>query len=276
VSWAANRPGGRVLYVNRDGFAKFGPREAASITKENGPMDISGKRVVVLGGTSGIGLGVAQAAARAGASVVVASSRRASVDGALASLPADAEGHVVDLTDDAAVATLFERLGALDHLVYTAGETLRLGPLAAMDVASARDVLDVRYWGALVAAKHAAPRIRAGGSIVFTSGTAGRRPHAGWALGASVCAAMEGLTRALAVELAPLRVNIVAPGFVKSPLWSGMDAAEREALYATQADHLPLKHVGEPHEIAESYLYLMRQTYGTGQVIVVDGGGALA
>ena len=86
---------------------------------------------------------------------------------------------------------------------------------------------------------------------------------------------MEGLTRALAVELAPIRVNIVSPGVVKSPLWDGMPAAEREALYAGMADRLLLRHVGEPEEVAESYLYLMRQTYGTGQVIGVDGGGAL-
>jgi len=87
------------------------------------------------------------------------------------------------------------------------------------DVAAARDFFALRYWGAFMAAKYGSDHIRPGGSIVFTSGLAGLRPHVGWSLGASICAAMEGLTRALAVELAPIRVNIVSPGVVKSPLW---------------------------------------------------------
>jgi subtilase family serine protease len=101
---------------------------------------------------------------------------------------------------------------------------------------------------------------RAGGSIVFTSGIAGQRPHTGWALGASVTSAMEG------VELAPIRVNIVSPGVVKTPLWSAMPEADREALYRQMEQNLLVGHVGELEEIAEAYLYLMRQTYSTGQV----------
>jgi NAD(P)-dependent dehydrogenase (short-subunit alcohol dehydrogenase family) len=117
--------------------------------------------------------------------------------------------------------------------------------------------------------------IRKGGSIVFTSGIAGQRPLAGWALGASICAAMEGLTRALAVELAPIRVNIVSPGVVKTPLWWNMTEADRKALYHETAERLPVGHVGDAEEIAEAYLYLMRQGYSAGQVLVVDGGAVL-
>lgn len=238
-------------------------------------MTLRGKRIVVLGGSSGIGLATAQAAAKEQASVVIVSSRKASVDRALATLPAGAEGHVVDLADEAAVRALFARLGGFDHLVFTAGETLRLGPLASMDVETARRFFDLRYWGALLAAKYGSGSIRPGGSIVFTSGLAGQRPHVGWALGASICSAMEGLTRALAVELAPIRVNIVCPGVVKSPLWAAMPEADRTALYRQTAAKLPVGHVGETEEIAEAYLYLMRQTYGSGHVLTVDGGGAL-
>jgi len=238
-------------------------------------MILREKRIVVLGGSSGIGLAVAQAAAREGAAVVIVSSQKAKVDTALAGLPPDAEGHAVDLTDEAAVRALFERLGAFDHLVFTAGESLQLGALGQTDVEAARRFFDLRYWGAFRAAKYGAPSLRPGGSIVFTSGLASARPQAGWALGASICAAMEGLTRALAVELAPLRVNIVAPGVVRTPLWAGMTQADRDALYAQMARALPAGHVGEAEEVAEAYLYLMRQTYGTGQVLGVDGGGAL-
>jgi NAD(P)-dependent dehydrogenase (short-subunit alcohol dehydrogenase family) len=111
--------------------------------------------------------------------------------------------------------------------------------------------------------------------IVVTSGIAEQRPRPGWSVAASICAAMEGLTRALAVELAPIRVNIVSPGVVKTPLWAGMAEADREALYRQTAERLPVGHVGEPAEIAEAYLYLMGQSYATGQVLVVDGGAFL-
>jgi NAD(P)-dependent dehydrogenase (short-subunit alcohol dehydrogenase family) len=237
-------------------------------------MTLNGKRIVVLGGSSGIGLATAQAAAKEGASLVIVSSNQSRVNEALAKLPG-AEGHAADLTDPAAVEALFARIGAFDHLVFTAGETLQLGPLASTDLATARRFFDLRYWGAYLAAKHGSPNIRPGGSIVFTSGLAGQRPHAGWALGASICSAMEGLTRALAVELAPTRVNIVSPGVVKTPLWANMSEADRATLYQQMGEKLLVGHAGEPEEIAEAYLYLMRQTYGTGQVIVVDGGGTL-
>ncbi|MGI4809817.1 MAG: SDR family oxidoreductase, partial [Janthinobacterium lividum] len=164
---------------------------------------------------------------------------------------------------------------AFDHLAYTAGETLALGSLAETDPAAAQRFFAVRYWGAFFAAKYGAFNVRPGGSIVFTSGTAGRRPRPGWALGASICMAMEGLTRALAVELAPTRVNLVVPGLVKTPLWAGMADADREAMYQRTADLLPVGHAGEPEEIAEAYLYFMRQSYSTGQSVVVDGGGVL-
>jgi NAD(P)-dependent dehydrogenase (short-subunit alcohol dehydrogenase family) len=238
-------------------------------------MTLDGKRIVVLGGSSGIGLATAQAAAGEGAALVIASSRRDRIDEALATLPTGTEGHVLDLADADATKALFQELGDFDHLVFTAGETLQLGTLATADIDAARRFFTLRYWGAYCAAKYGSGSIRKGGSIVFTSGVAGRRPHAGWSLGASICAAMEGLTRALAVELAPIRVNIVSPGVVRTPLWGNMTEADREALYQQIADALPVGHIGDVAEIAQAYLYLMRQTYSTGQVIIVDGGAVL-
>lgn len=238
-------------------------------------MILHEKRVVVLGGSSGIGLAVAQAAAREGAAVVIASSRQARVEEALRTLPQRAEGHALDLSDETAVRALFAQLGSFDHLVFTAGESLQLELLASTDVEVARRFFGLRYWGAFLAAKYGSRNIREGGSVVFTSGIAGQRPRLGWSVAASICAAMEGLTRALAVELAPVRVNIVSPGLVRTPLWAGMQEAEREALYLRAAERLPVGHVGETDEIAEAYLYLMRQSYATGQVVVVDGGALL-
>ncbi|MDR4306585.1 SDR family oxidoreductase [Chelatococcus sambhunathii] len=238
-------------------------------------MKLQGKKVVLLGGTSGIGLAVAQAATDEGAEAVIASSNPGRVNEALAVLPAGSTGRVVDLLDANSIARFFETVGAFDHLVYTAGEGLKLSPLAAMSLDEARTFFELRYWGALGAAKAAQGKLRPGGSIIFTSGIAGARPGPGWSVAASICSAMEGLTRALAVELAPLRVNIVSPGVVRSPLWRDMDDGVRSAFYADQADRLPVRHVGEPEEVAQAYVYLMAQTYGTGQTLVVDGGGVL-
>jgi NAD(P)-dependent dehydrogenase (short-subunit alcohol dehydrogenase family) len=238
-------------------------------------MTLKDKRIMVLGGSSGIGLAVAQAAAREGAKLAIVSSNKARIDTALITLPQDAEGHAVNLSSETAIADLFQAFGAFDHLIYTAGENLSLAKLDTLDMDWARGFFAVRYWGALAAAKHGAPHINAGGSITLTSGSAGQRPQAGWSVAASICSAMQGLTRALAVELAPLRVNVVTPGVVESPLWNTMPEGERKALFDHMANALPLKHVGTPEEVAESYLYAMKQTYGTGQSITVDGGGVL-
>jgi NAD(P)-dependent dehydrogenase (short-subunit alcohol dehydrogenase family) len=238
-------------------------------------MGLSGKRVVILGGTSGIGLATAKAAEREGAAVVIASSRKERLDRALAVLRSGAEGEVVDVADEAQVRALFERIGAFDHLVFTAGESLQLEPLAAMQVERARGFVNVRFWGAFMAAKYGSPHIRPGGSITLTNGIAGLRPRKGWTVAASICGAMEALTRALAVELAPIRVNAVCPGTVRTELWSGMTESARETMYRDAAQRLPVGRIGEADDLAETYIYLMREGFSTGQVLVVDGGAVL-
>ncbi len=237
--------------------------------------NLQNQRVVLLGGTSGIGLATAQAALAAGASVVVVSSRSQRVAEALAVLGDRAEGHAVDLNDEAAVRGLFERLGPFDHLVYSAGESLQIGRLDDTGLDAVRRAFDVRVFGAIAAVKHGVPHLRPGGSVVLTGGVASQRPQKGWTVGASICGAMEAFTRALAVELAPIRVNLVSPGFVRTPLWASIPEAEREAMYVARGAALPAGRVGEPEDIAQTYLYLMTNRYSTGQTVVVDGGGVL-
>lgn len=238
-------------------------------------MSLQGERIVVIGGTAGIGLAVAEGAAREGAEVVVASRRQESVDAALKRLPEGAEGYVLDATDEEAVRAFFARVGGFDHLVYTAGESILMESLAESDLGRARRFLDTRLWGAYTAVRHGAPAIRPGGSVVLTTGTAGRRPMPGTTVAASLCGAMESLTRALALELAPVRVNVVSPGVIRTELWRDLPQEERETLYASAAGSLPVGRVGEPTDVAEAYLYLMRGGYSTGSVVTVDGGGTL-
>ena len=240
--------------------------------QRNGLQD---KRVVVLGGSSGIGLAVAEQAASQGASVVIASSNEERVRKAVESIGGEAQGQAIDVAGERAVATFFSKLGSFDHLAFTAGDSLHLHELATTDLQHARHAFELRYWSALAAVKYGSPHIRKGGSIVLTTGIAGQRPRKGWVVAASVCGTIEALTRALAVELAPIRVNAVSPGVVRTNLWQGMSAAERERLFESVGKSLPVGRVGEAHDVAQAYLFLMQEGFSTGQTVVVDGGTVL-
>ncbi|WP_394827853.1 SDR family oxidoreductase [Pendulispora albinea] len=235
---------------------------------------LNGKRVVLLGGTSGIGFAAAEAVQRRGAQVVVVSRRREKVDAAVARLGPGAEGHAADLAVEDDVRDTFERIGAFDHLVYTAGEPLQIGPLEALRLADARRFFEIRFWGAYAAAKYGARGVRPGGSIVFTSGIASRRPWPGWSTAASICGAMESLTRALAVELAPVRVNAICAGVVNTELWSGATSEARAGLVRMAAS-LPARRIGQPADLGEAYAHLMANGYVTGAIVTIDGGAML-
>jgi NAD(P)-dependent dehydrogenase (short-subunit alcohol dehydrogenase family) len=237
--------------------------------------ELSGRRIVVLGGSSGIGLAVAQRAVAQGATAIIASSNADRVEQAVATLDGKAEGHALDLSNERDIQNFFQKIGDFDHLVFTAGDTLQLNELAATDLTKARDAFELRYWAALAAVKYASPHIRKDGSIVLTTGVAGQRPHKGWTVVASVCGTIEALTRALAVELAPIRVNAVCPGVVRTNLWQSMNADAREQLYESVGKSLLVGRVGEACEIARAYLFLMQEGYGTGQTVVLDGGAVL-
>jgi NAD(P)-dependent dehydrogenase (short-subunit alcohol dehydrogenase family) len=240
--------------------------------RENG---FENKRVVIVGGSSGIGLAVAHEVALQGAEVVIVSSNAERVQEAIKSIGGEARGEAVDVSDEKAVERLFTKLGAFDHLVFTAGDSLPLRELATTDLKQARRAFELRYWSALAAVKYGSPQIRKGGSVVLTTGVAGRRPQNGWVIAASVCGAIDALTRALAIELAPIRVNAVSPGVVRTNLWQNMSSAEREELYESVGKRLPVGRVGEAHDIAQAYLFLMQEEFGTGQTVVVDGGTVL-
>jgi len=240
--------------------------------RENG---FENKRVVIVGGSSGIGLAVAQEAASQGADVVIVSSSAERVQEAIKSIGGAARGQAVDVSDEKAVESFFTNLGGFDHLVFTAGDSLQLNELAKTDLKQARHAFELRYWSALAAVKYGSPHIRKGGSIVLTTGIAGQRPRKGWVIAASVCGTIEALTRALAVELAPIRVNAVSPGVVRTNLWQTMNASERERLFESVGNSIPVGRVGEASDIAQAYLFLMQEGFATGQTVVVDGGTVL-
>jgi NAD(P)-dependent dehydrogenase (short-subunit alcohol dehydrogenase family) len=238
-------------------------------------MTWENKRVVLIGGTAGIGLATAQAVAASGAQIVVVSSSAVRVAAALDELPDGAKGETVDVREESEVKALFERTGPFDHLVYTAGEAMSLTPVLDADVSIAKDFFETRFWGAYAAVKYGAPHIRPGGSIVLSSGGSSQRPGPGWAVASSALGAMEAFGRALAVELAPIRVNVVRPGMVATDLWKEFPAEVREDLFRKTGAALPVGRIGETSDVARTYIHMMEQEHATGTIVTVDGGGLL-
>jgi NAD(P)-dependent dehydrogenase (short-subunit alcohol dehydrogenase family) len=228
--------------------------------------------VVVIGGASGVGFAVAAAAIEAGAEVVVGSSQAARIEAAATRLGRGARGKPVDVKDEASVAAFFEAAGPFDHLVFTAGDWGNMsGPTRDLDVEASKARLEVRFWGAARCAKHAIRQIAQEGSITLTGGMLAHRPLPGMPLTTASAHTTEGLAMGLARDLAPVRVNAVCLGLIMSEAVQRMGEAAIKAFTAS----LPLPRGGTVEEAAEAYLYLMRATYVTGQVVRVDGGGSL-
>ena len=236
---------------------------------------LKGKQVVLLGGSSGIGLATALAVAREGASIVIVSSSQRRINDALSILPQNSKGFAADLGNEKQIEELFKKIGKFDHLVFTAGDELKFSELSALDIDEAKQSINLRFWGSIMAAKYGAPLIRKGGSITLTTGAIGKRPRTGTVVIAGMASAIDGLTRSLAFELAPIRVNAVCAGTVRTNLLANMPELEREALFNKVGSKLLTGRIGEANDLAEAYLYLMRGGFTTGQVIVVDGGSLL-
>ena len=233
---------------------------------------LSGARVVVIGGASGVGYAVAAAALEAGAEVVVGSSHSPRIAAAAERLGRGAKGLTVDVRDETSVAGFFEAVGAFDHLVFTAGDWGHMfGPTRDLDIEASKTRIEIRFWGAARAAKHALPQIAKEGSITVTGGMLAHRPMVGAPLVTASAHTTEGLAMGLARDLAPIRVNAVCLGLILTEQVHTMGEAVIKGFTA----HLPLPRGGTVEEAAEAYLYLMRATYVTGQVVRVDGGGSL-
>lgn len=251
--------------------------DTASIEHREGPSpthDLTGKRVVVVGGKTGIGLGVARAAQAAGATVVVASRRHISAEERpdLALL----EQVNLDLRDEASVRAAFEAIGPFDHLHVTAGtEAGSWGAFMDEDMRGVRSYMESKFLGSWACARHAAPRLAKDGSITFLTGGTGARAKLGLAAVTSVFSAVEALSGSLALELAPVRVNTIRPGFVETEWWNFLSEAQREEMRTKVRANFPARRLGTPADIGHAALFLMTNPYVTGTVLEVSGGELL-
>ncbi|MGY3233083.1 NAD(P)-dependent dehydrogenase (short-subunit alcohol dehydrogenase family) [Luteibacter sp. HA06] len=228
--------------------------------------------VLVVGGSSGIGLATAKAFAAAGARVTIASRSAGKLDAALNDIGGEAKSHVLD-TGDVEAVEAFLSAHTWNHVVVSAAKTPS-GPVRQLSLEDAHKAMESKFWGAYRVAR--AARIKDGGSLTIVSGFLAVRPSATSVLQGAINAALESLVRGMALEFSPVRVNAVSPGMIRTPLWSGMDAEKREAMFAAVAEKLPAKRAGEPEDIANAILYAAATPFTTGSTITVDGGGSIA
>lgn len=230
-------------------------------------MLLAGKKVVVVGGSSGIGLATAELAKSEGAEVTIASRSAEKLNAAAAKLGATA--MPTDVTSDDSVASLFQTCGPVDHVIVTAAH-LRTGPFKTVSMDDVRATMEGKFWGAWRVAR--AVEIRPGGSLTLVSGFLSIRPRPAAAIVGAANGALESLTRSLALELAPVRVNCVSPGIIDTPIRAAMPEAARRDMLAKAAASLPVGRVGVGEDIARQILTFMTVGFATGSIVYIDGG----
>jgi NAD(P)-dependent dehydrogenase (short-subunit alcohol dehydrogenase family) len=234
-------------------------------------MLLAGKKVVVVGGSSGIGLSTAELAKREGAEVIIASRNADRLNAVAKKL--DAIAIPADVTSDESVAGLFRSCGPVDHVVVTAAQ-LRSGPFKTVAMEDVRATMEGKFWGAWRVARSA--DIRPGGSLTLVSGYLSIRPRPNSAIVGAANGAIESLARSLALELAPVRVNAVSPGIIDTPIRAAMPEAACLDMLARTAAALPVGRVGLGEDIARQILAFMTIGFATGSIVYIDGGALIS
>lgn len=235
---------------------------------------LNNKKIVIIGGSSGIGLETARLALMHGGEVIIASRSEEKLQRAKNQLGGNVAIHVLDTTQEQQVQSFFEKVGPIDHLVVTAAETSG-GSFIDTDTAAARQLFENKFWGQFYAAKYGAPYIVDNGSVTLFSGVVAYKSMIGSATLGAVNAAVSNLGQTLALELAPIRVNVVSPGIIDTPSRSKMPEEARNKFYADLGNKLPAGRVGKAEDVAQAVLYAMQNGFVTGTVLHVEGGHTL-
>jgi NAD(P)-dependent dehydrogenase (short-subunit alcohol dehydrogenase family) len=238
-------------------------------------MQLDRKTIVVVGAGSGIGRSLAIAASEAGARVVLAGRTRKALDATATLLSGPADPRVVDAAVEEEVAAFFQAVGPFDHLVSTASQGIA-GPITKLEAAAIAKAFTAKLWAPIFLVKHGAPLIATDGSFTFFSGIRAARPGPGTSITSLVNGGLEAFAKAMAVELGPVRVNVISPGIVDSgPFWDRIGAEGREKLFDDFARKSPARRVGRPEDLAAAALFAVTNPFLTGTVLAVDGGGLL-
>jgi len=251
---------------------------------------LQGKRILIFGATSGIGFAVTEACVEQGATVIITGSKAERLETTIkrlqtsyGDLQSRVTAHICDLSNEETLeANIVQLLDAatangsqkLNHISFSAGNIFGLPKITEVSIAQIRRIDVVRYLAPVMIAKHLAKHVEASAdsSFTITGGVNSHKPSPGWAVAASGGGRNEALVRGLAVDLAPVRINLVAPGAVDTELLRGLLTPERREMFTQKT---LVKRLGRPEDTAEAYLYLMKDGFVTGTVIHTNGGALL-
>jgi len=238
-------------------------------------MSLEGQKIIVVGGSSGMGLASAKALVEAGAKVVIAGRSQEKLQSAREHISGDVETYSLDFTVEESVREFFNALGKIDHLVVAASGPQAWGPFRELDSSELRRAFEGKFWGHFYCARHAIKHLRKDSSMVFFAGAASRTAFSGAAGVSAVNAAITAMAYTMAKELAPLRVNVISPGPVDTPAYDWMTPEEKREFFRQTSVNLPLRRLGRAEEVAEAVLFLLNNAFVTGAVIDIDGGARL-
>jgi NAD(P)-dependent dehydrogenase (short-subunit alcohol dehydrogenase family) len=239
-------------------------------------MSFDGQRVVIVGGSAGIGEATAEAFAAAGARVLITGRDKQRLDLAAQRIGHPVEVHELDATDAAAVHAFFGSAGAIDHLVLAASPgAVGSGPFAGLDQTALRQAFDGKFFAYVGVLQAALPNLRADGSVTIISAVSARAAYPGAAGLAAVNGALEAIVPPLAVELAPLRINAVSPGVIDTQWWQALPDEQRSAFFQAVAAASPVRRIGAPRDVADAVCYLAAAGFVTGTVLECAGGANL-
>jgi NAD(P)-dependent dehydrogenase (short-subunit alcohol dehydrogenase family) len=249
------------------------------------PSKLAGQRILLIGGTGGVGFAVARLLLAHNATTILCSSRQAKLDTCIAALQSEfpnLKSHITGVACDLAsqdveanIISLFEQVGRINHIIYMAGDRLPMVPLSEITLEKWKKCNQVRTIASILVAKHAVNHLDKcpGSSIIFTGGSICEKPIAGgWSMLALIGAGINGLTRQLAFDLAPIRVNCVAPGVVETDLWEGMGEEGKRSFFKDLESRIPTGKVGQPEDVAEAYVYLLKDKNATGITVHTNSG----
>jgi NAD(P)-dependent dehydrogenase (short-subunit alcohol dehydrogenase family) len=238
-------------------------------------MELTGQRIVIMGGSSGIGLATARMLVKAGVEVTITGRNPDKINTAVMQLGERVHGSVVDATSIPQLQTFFREYGTFEHLVIAVSGAAGGGAFRSLDLQDLRHGFEAKFWPQVAVAQISLETLQRDGSITFIASGSSRTARPGTAGLAAINGALDAMIPTLAVELRPLRVNAVSPGVIATPWWDRVSEGFRNDFFAQSAASAPAERVGQPEDVAQAIIFLIQNTFMTGSIIDCDGGARI-
>jgi NAD(P)-dependent dehydrogenase (short-subunit alcohol dehydrogenase family) len=236
---------------------------------------VKNQKIIIIGASQGIGYSTAKLLASQDNELVVTSKTKEKIEAAALDIGSKATPKVLDFTDESAVQKFFQEIGTFDHLLLIGAGLPAWGELEHIETEALRNAFNTKFFGYFFCIKHAKPFLRNNGSILMITGGAARKAIKGTSGLAAVNGALLAMGKTLALELAPIRVNIISSGVVDTPAYDWMGQEQKQSFLQQRGKQIPVGRVGQPEEIAHAIEAVLDNQFITGSIIDVDGGGSL-